>query len=82
MAIVENWFNELHPVVPKICRTTDDNVTLTNLVLVDRQLKEYVITEIVDLSKAHIGHILHDILSMRKLAAQWVLCSLTPDKTR
>jgi len=34
------------------------------------------------MSKDRVGHILHEILGMRKLSARWVQRLLTPDNKR
>jgi len=47
-------------------------------VLVDRRLKVREIAETVGISKDRVGHIMHEILGMRKLSAQW----LTADNKR
>ena len=53
-----------------------------DLVLVNRRLKMREITETVDISKHCVGHILHEILGMRKLSARWVPRLLTPNNKR
>ena len=63
--------------------TTEDNVTkIHDLVLADRWLKVREIAEMVGISKDCMDHILHEILGMRNLSAQWVLRLLTPDNKR
>ncbi|XP_029176368.1 epidermal retinol dehydrogenase 2-like [Nylanderia fulva] len=63
--------------------TTEDNVTkIHDLVLADRRLKVREIAETVGISKDRVGHILHEILGMRKLSARWVPRLLTPDNKR
>jgi len=93
MATVKNWFNEFQrgrtsvfdeprPGAPKMA-TTEDNVTkIHDLVLADRRLKVREIAETVGISKDRVGHILHEILGMRKLSARWVPRLLTPDNKR
>ena len=93
MATVKNWFNEFQrgrtsffdeprPGALKTA-TTEDNVTkIHDLVLADRRLKVREIAETVRISKDRVGHILHDILGMRKLSARWVPRLLTPDNKR
>jgi len=50
--------------------TTEDNVTkIRDLVLADRRLKVREIAETVRISEDRVGHILHDVLGMRKLSA-------------
>jgi hypothetical protein len=90
MTIIKNWFNEFqhgrtsvfdepHPGAPKIA-TMEDNMTKVHyLVLANRQLKVHEIAETVGISKNRMGHILHEILGMRKLSTQWVPRLLTPD---
>jgi len=80
MATVKNWFNEfqrgrtsvfdeLRPGAPKTA-TTEDNVTkIHDLVLAYRRLKIREIAETVGMSKDRVGHILHEILGLRKLFA-------------
>ena len=53
-----------------------------DLVLADRRLKVREIAETVGISKDRVGHILHEILGMRKLSARWVPRLLTPDNKR
>jgi len=93
MATVKNWFNEFQRGrtsvfdeprlgAPKTA-TTEDNVTkIHDLVLADRRLKIREIAETVEMSKGRVGHILHEILGMRKLSARWVPRLLTPDNKR
>ncbi|XP_039302537.1 uncharacterized protein LOC120357081 [Solenopsis invicta] len=93
MATVKNWFNEFQrgrtsvfdeprPGAPKMA-TTEDNVTkIHDLVLADRRLKMREIAETVSISKDRVGHILHEILGMKKLSARWVPHLLTPDNKR
>ncbi|XP_035212046.1 uncharacterized protein LOC118186127 [Stegodyphus dumicola] len=93
MATVKNWFNKFQrgrtSVFDEPCpgasktATTEDNVTKAHdLVLADRQFKVRKIAETVGISKDRVGHILHEILGMRKLSARWVLRLLTPDNKR
>jgi len=82
MATVKNWFNEFQrgrtsvfdeprPGAPKT-DTTEDNVTkIHDLVLADRRLKIREIAETVGMPEDRVGHILHEILDMRKLSARW-----------
>ena len=53
-----------------------------DLVLKDRRLKVREIAETVCISKDCVGHILLEILRMRKLSARWVPRLLTPDNKR
>jgi len=81
MATVKNWFNEFQrgrtsvfdeprPGAPKTA-TTEANVTkIHDLVLADRRLKIREIAKTVGMSKDRVGHILHEILCMRKLSGQ------------
>jgi len=81
MATVKNWFNEFQcgrksffdesrPGAPKTA-TTEDNVTKIHyLVLADHRLKIRDIAETVGMSKDRVGHILHEILCMKKLSAR------------
>jgi len=81
MATVQNWFNEFQrgrtsvfdeprPSAPKTA-TTEDNVTkIHDPVLADRRLKIPKIAETVGMSKDRVGHILHEILGMKKLSAR------------
>ena len=93
IATVKNWFNEFqcgrmlvfdepHPGAPKMA-TTGDNVTkIHDLVLADRRLMVGEIAETVGISKDRVGHILHEILGMRKLSVRWVPRLLTLDNKR
>ncbi|XP_014485934.1 PREDICTED: uncharacterized protein LOC106750247, partial [Dinoponera quadriceps] len=47
-----------------------------------RRLKVREIAEAVGISKDRVGHILHEILVMKKLSARWVPRLLTPDNKR
>uniref|UniRef100_A0A6M2DNE2 Putative histone-lysine n-methyltransferase setmar-like protein n=1 Tax=Xenopsylla cheopis TaxID=163159 RepID=A0A6M2DNE2_XENCH len=90
MATVKNWYNafkrgrttvfdEPRPGAPKTA-TTEDNVTkIHELVLADSLLKVREIAETVGISKDRVGHILHEILGMRKLLARWVPLLLSPE---
>ena len=91
IATVKNWFNEFQhgrmlvfdeprPGAPKMAATEDNVTKIHDLVLADRRLKVCEIAETVGISKDHMGHILHEILGMRKLSAQWVPLLFTPDK--
>jgi len=53
-----------------------------DLVLAECRLKIREIAEKVGMSKDRVGHILHEILGMRKLSARWVPRLLTPDNKR
>jgi len=87
---VKNWFNEFQrgrtsvfdeprPGAPKTA-TAEDNVRkIHDLVLADRRLNIREIAETVGMSKDRVGHILREMLVMRKLAARWVPRLLTPD---
>jgi len=93
MATVKNWFNEFQrgrtsvfdeprPGAPKTAITEDKVTKIHDLVLADRQLKVRELAETVGISKDRVGHILHEILGMRKLSARWVPRLLTPDNKR
>ncbi|XP_043259031.1 uncharacterized protein LOC122401139 [Colletes gigas] len=93
MATVKNWFNEFQrgrtsvfddprPGAPKTATTEDNVKKIHDLVLADRRLKVREIAETVGISKDCVGHILHEILGMRKLSARWVPRLLTPDNKR
>ncbi|XP_035222076.1 uncharacterized protein LOC118194963 [Stegodyphus dumicola] len=93
MATVKNWFNEFqrgrtsvfdepHPGAPKMATTEDNMTKVHDLVLADCRLKVRVIAETVGISKNCMGHILHEILGIRKLSDRWVLHLLTPDNKR
>jgi len=93
MATVKNWFNELkrgrtsgfddpRPGAPKTATTEDNMTKIHGLVLADRRLKIREIAETVGISKYRVGHILHEILGIRKLSARWVPRLLTPDNKR
>jgi len=69
---VSKWSHVGFGWAPKMA-TTEDNVTkIHDLVLADRRLKIREIAENVGMSKDRVGHILHEILGMRKLSARWV----------
>ena len=57
--------------------TTENNVTKTK-----KQKQKREIADTVGISKDRVGHILHEILDMRKLSARWVPLLLTPVKKR
>ena len=50
-----------------------------NYVLADHRQKVREIADTVGISKGCMGHILHEILGMRKLSARWVPRLLSPD---
>jgi len=50
-----------------------------DLVLADRRLKIREIVELVNMSKDHVGHFLHEILGIKKMSVRWVPRLLTPD---
>ena len=93
MATAKNWFNkfqrgrpsvfeEPRPGAPKTA-TTEDNVTkIHDFVLADRRLKVREIAETVGISKDHVGHILQEILDMRRRSVRWVPRLLTLDNKR
>ena len=56
----------------KIGLTSFNVKNFHDLVLADRRLKVREITGRIDISKDCVGHILHEILDMRKLSARWV----------
>ena len=77
MATVKNWFNEFQcchmsvfdeprPGAPKMANMEDNVTKIHNLALADRQSIVRKIAETVGISKDHVGHILHEILAMRK----------------
>jgi len=81
LCLLYDWFiyDEPRPGAP----TTEDNVTkIHDLVLAGRRLKIRAIAETVGMSKDRVGHILDEILGMRKLSARWVPRLLTPDNKR
>ena len=90
MVTIKNWFNEFQwgrmsvfdepcPGAPKMATMKDNMTKIHNLVLTDRQLKVYEIAETMVNSKDRMGHILHEILGMRKLSTWWVPHLLTLD---
>ncbi|XP_043258450.1 uncharacterized protein LOC122400837 [Colletes gigas] len=94
MATVKNWFNEFQrgrtsvfdeprPGVPKTATTEDNVKKIHDLVLADRRLKVREIAETVGISKDRVGHILHEILGMRKLRnpKEFLRCFVTVDET-
>jgi hypothetical protein len=50
------------------------------MVLDDWRMKVREIAETIDISKEHVGYILHEKLHMKKLCARWVLRLLTSDQ--
>lgn len=63
--------------------TTDDVVNkVHDIVLDDRRVKIREIAETVHISSERVFHILHNILSMKKLSARWVPRLLTADQKR
>ena len=93
MGTVKNWFNEFQrgctsvfdeprPGAPKTVTTEDNVKKINDLVLADRRLKVVETAETVGISKDCVGHILHEILGMRKLSARWMSRLLTPDNKR
>jgi len=80
MATVKNWFNEFQrgrtsvfdesrPGAPKSATTEDSVTKINDLELADRRLKIREIAETVGMLKYRVGHILHEILGMKKLSA-------------
>lgn len=93
MATIKNWFNEFQrvrtfvfdeprPSASKTVTMEDNARNVHDLVLIDCRLKVRKIAEIVGISKDSMCHILHEILGMRKLSAQWVPRLLTLDNKR
>ncbi|GBP40121.1 Putative uncharacterized protein FLJ37770 [Eumeta japonica] len=83
MTTVKNWFNEFlggrtsvfdepRSGAPKTTTTKDNVIKIHDLVLADRrlELKVHEIAETVGISKDRVGHMLHEVLSMRKLSAR------------
>jgi histone-lysine N-methyltransferase SETMAR len=52
------------------------------MVLDDQRMKVREIAETIDISKEHVGYILHEELDMKKLCARWVPRLLTADQKR
>jgi histone-lysine N-methyltransferase SETMAR len=52
------------------------------MILDDQQMKVREIAETIDISKEHVGYILHEELGMKKLCARWVPRLLTADQKR
>ena len=62
---------------------TDETVSkVHDLVMSDRRLKLREIADAVGVSYGRVHHILHEVLDMRKLSAQWVPRLLTSDQKR
>ena len=83
MRTVKNWLNEFQrgrmsvfnkppPGALKTATAEDNMKKIYDLLLADRRLKVREIIETVGISKDCVGHILHEILGMRKLSARWV----------
>jgi len=79
---LNRFFDEPSPGAPKTATTEDKVTKIHDLVLADRRLKIREIAGTVGISKDRVGHILHEILGMRKLSARWVPRLLTPDNKR
>ena len=63
--------------------TNDEMVDkVHDVVLADRRLKLKEIAETIGISEERVGHILHEILGMKKLSARWVPRLLTPEQKR
>ena len=60
------------PGVPKSATTKNNVKEIHDLVLANRRLEVREIAETVRISKDCVGHILHEILGMRKLSARRV----------
>ena len=75
-------FDEPRSGAPKTATTEDNANKIHDLVLADRRLKVREVAETVGISKDCVGHILHEILGMRKLSARWVPRLLTPNNKR
>ena len=93
MATVKNLFNEFQrgrtsvfdeplPGAPKTVTKKDNVKKIHDLVFADSRSKVREIAETVSIPKDYVGHILHEILGMRKLSARWVPRLLTPDNKR
>lgn len=65
------------PKTPKTAVTDETIGKVHDLVLADRQLKAREIAETTGISKERVGHILYEILGMRKVLTQWVPRLLT-----
>ena len=75
-------FYKPRPGAPKTATTEDNVKKVHDLVLADRRLYVCEIAETVGISKDCVGHILHEILRMRKLSARWVPRLLSPHNKR
>ena len=63
--------------------TTDKNIAKVHqMALDDRRIKVREITEVMNMSKECVCHILNQHLGMRKLSARWVPRLLTVDQKR
>lgn len=93
MATVKNWFSEFargrtsvldepRSGAPKTAVTEETIAKVRHLVLADRRLKVREMAETTGICKERVGHILHEILDMRKLLAQWLPRSLTEEDKR
>ena len=65
-------FDEPRPNASKTATTEDNVKKINDLVLAGHRLKMREIAETVSISKDCLGHILREILGMRKLSARWV----------
>ncbi|XP_011068812.1 PREDICTED: histone-lysine N-methyltransferase SETMAR-like [Acromyrmex echinatior] len=65
---------------PKEATNAEIAKQVHRIVLSDRKVKLRELTEAVGISKERAGYILHDVLEMKKLLAQWVPRLLTIDQ--
>ena len=61
-------FDKPRPGAPKMATMEDNMKKIHNLLLADRWLNGHEIAETIGISKDRVGHILHEILGMRKLS--------------
>ena len=63
--------------------TTEEKADAVHvMILEDRRISANVIAETLGISRERVGHIIHNILDMRKLSAKWVPKCLNADQKR
>ena len=67
---------------PKTATTDENNAKVHQMVLDNRLIKAREITEVMNMSKEGVCHILNQHLGMRKLSARWVPRLLTVGQKR
>jgi len=68
--------------VQKMQQTPEIIEQVHDMILDDRRMKVREIAETIDISKDHVGYILHEELDFKMLCARWVPRLLTADQKR